>query len=380
MIMGFFDNMKNDKANIFESLKMAEAEFGFEQDTKLKEELDNTRFFIKKLFKSLSKIRQLKLSFTIEDEHLIELIEKTPEYIQPQRNEIEKLFDEMNMVINNLVYELGELENVEQDQMDKKYNRNIIHFSKEYIKFFKPKSENIMEQFFVQCYLFRNDKFNEILNYTSELMNFMLNKLELYKTTIFLRYFEEILLSQIEAKVSKLSKDIDNFHNSPNPTDQCSEMGSSVFQLEVLFVFIKYNLASRKSDSDLFGNLTLETRLEPALKKLREHELELLKCKKQVSWIGEFIAHFSNFEYACADLNKVQPMLKKIKKNASALDNFKKVHDILFTYNKERQHAEHFIYETKECGVQLREYVETQLLKGNELYKEMIDILISYKI
>jgi hypothetical protein len=343
----------------------------------MKEVIEDFSFYMKKLFKTMTKIRQLKLSFTIEDERLINLIEDTPEDFHPSIQEINSKYDEMKLFISNLIYEFEELNKAEEDEFNDEFNQKVIHFSGEYINFMQSKSDNQLEQFFVQTYLFRNDQFNEVLNFSSELLNIMLNKLELLKASIFMKYVQEDLLKEISSNVTHISEQIKRFTSSGDYLNNFESLGLEVFQLEIAFNFIKSFLSSRNPQPNSFFNTFMKQNGDSVLKDLRESEMELANVKKELSWIGEIVNSYEGFINAYDDLDKAEDIINSGK---VSLSNFEIAQNYLFNFNAERQKGENFLKETRCIEIKFKSDLMSKMKSGNKKYMKLKEGLLSLSI
>lgn len=353
-------------------LTSAEENFGFENDTSLKEAILEINIYTKKLFKTMSKIRKLKLTFTVEDQRLITLIDEQPEDFKPSLKMINSLYEEIKLFISNLSYEFEELQSVNYDDSSDQLNQKIIHYSGEYINFLRPNDESILERFFVQTYLYRNEQFNNVLNFTSEILNLMLHKLALYNAAIYLRFFEENLLPKIENDTKDLEDRVDNILGMAGPIEEFEDIGMAILQVDVAITFTKASLASRKPDNRYYANTSLDVRMLPALGKLRQLEIRIDAVRKEMGWVGEFINFLPNYNHSSDELKSVGKKLRSTKIKLKDLDH---VQQILNGFNFEREKAESYIEESSISNTNFARKLQTKIENDVEEYLKQKDAL-----
>lgn len=317
----------------------------------------------------MSKIRQLKLTFTIADDRLIGLIDEVPESFSPSLEEIQELFDEIKLFISNLGYEFEDLEKQNFEEADEALNRKIVHFADQYLNYLRPKEQSRLETYFVYAYLYRNDKFNEVLNYTAEILTLMLNKISLYKTAVFLRYFEEKLFVEIKKDVEDLESRTLGILDINAPIEEFGDLNTKFYQINTAIAFAKSQLAGRKHNDKIFNNSVLEIRMPPALKSLREYEIRLEKLKSELNWIGEYINDLPNYQHASDELKTVKDLMKE-KNGKVDLKNLKSAQEIMNGYNFERNKAQDFAKDVERQNIQLGKEFITRLNADEVIYQE----------
>jgi hypothetical protein len=329
---------------------------------------------MKKLFKTMSKIRQLKLTFTIGDDRLIGLIDEVPESFSPELEEIQEMFDEIKLFISNLGFEFEDLEKQKFEEADEALNRKVVHFADQYLNYMRPKDKSRLETFFVYAYLYRNDKFNDVLNYTAQILNTMLQKIALYKAAVFLRFFEQTLLPQIKNDVEDLEKRLAGLIEINGPIEEFEDLNTKFYKLVTVFAYVKSQLASRRHNEKIFNNSVLDVRLPPALKSMREYELRLDVVRKELNWIGEYINDLPNYIYASDELKKVKGLLKE-KNGKVPLKNLKAAQDILSGFNFERKKAEDFVRDVRNHDIGVGKEFSTKMTGDDLIYLEARDLI-----
>lgn len=316
----------------------------------------------------MSKIRQLKLTFTIADDRLIGLIDEVPESFSPDLEEIQEMFDEIKLFISNLGFEFEDLEKKNFEEADEALNQKVVHFADQYLKYMRPNEKSRLETFFVYAYLYRNDRFNEVLNYTAGVLNLMLKKISLYKAAVFLRFFEEKLFPQLKQEIDDLESRTLNILEINAPIEEFEDLNTKFYKMITAMAFVKSQFASRKHDVKIFNNSCLEVRLPPALKSLREYEKKLDQIRSELNWIGEYINDLPNYQHASDELKKVEGLLKE-KAGKVTKTNLKKAHDILNGFNFERNKAEMFAWDVRNQKIRLGELFVARLKNDDGIYQ-----------
>lgn len=368
-MVDFFQKIKSDESRLKANLSECEAEFSFESDEGLAKAIEEVSIYMKKLFKTMSKIRQLKLTFTIPDDRLIGLIDEVPESFSPELEEIQEMFDEIKLFISNLGFEFEDLEKQKFEEADEALNRKVVHFADQYLNYMRPKEKSRLETFFVYAYLYRNDKFNEVLNYTAEILNIMLNKISLYKAAVFLRFFEQTLLPQMKKDVDDLESRVLGILEINGPIEEFEDLNTKFYKVITAFSYVKSQLASRGHNEKIFNNSVLEIRLPPALKSMREYEKKLEDVRKELNWVGEYINDLPNYIHASDELRKVKGLLEE-KKGKVQLSKLKDAQDIMSGFNFERQKAEGFARDVKGHKIRVGKEFLTKLKNDDALYQE----------
>ena len=208
-------------------------------------------------------------------------------------------------------------------------------------------------------------------------MTMFLNKIEMLKVTIFFKYFQENLLPSIKADMRSLKEKVKKFISNGDYINSFEKMGQELFNLDVLFVYIKASLASRKSSNSLFFNNYFSENLESSMKELRDCEIEHSSLKKNIGWIGEFISDIDNFFTSCSDLDKADDI---INNNRVSLESYKNAEALLLYYNSERIKAENFIRAASNINVDIKNDIESKLKLSNRLYKKLKEDMKSLSI
>jgi hypothetical protein len=283
--------------------------------------------------------------------------------------EIQEMFEEIKLFISNLGYEFEDLEKQKFEDADEALNKKVVHFADQYLKYLRPNENSRLETFFVYSYLYRNDRFNEVLNYTAGILNTMLNKIILYKMAVFLRFFEQKLMPQVKKDIEDLEKRTLGILEINAPIEEFEDLNTKFYKLITGIAYIKSQFAGKKHDLKIFNNTVLEIRLPPALKSLREFELRLDKLRLELNWIGEYINDLPNYIHASEELKKVEKLLKE-KNGGVPLKSLKNAQDILNGFNFERNKAEGFANDVKHQDIQLGKEFIALLKRDDNIYQD----------
>lgn len=353
MVVDYFIKLQKTEPDLMTKLKESEKEFSFESDAKLKESIEEANQMINKLLKTSTRIRKLKLTFTVNDERLINLIEATPEDYRPDYKEMCRLFDKNKMFLANLIYEFEELQKQDLDEATEQLSQKVHHYAGEYINYFDTEASNnnvdatMLEKFFVDAYLYRNDKFNDVLEFASKFANSMLNKYTTYKAVAFLRFCETELISELEETITKTEEDIEGFLKAVNWDSRLQSIETGVHNATLAIDFIKAGLAGKSYTDAHMNNPYLRESSVKLLNKVRELEKRYEQNDADnviiMEWLDEYIEPLMTLS---KDLGDVKGYLKNSSSELS-VNEFKKVHEIMNRYNKSRWMVEQFLWSTR---------------------------------
>ena len=278
--------------------------------------------------KVLNKIRHLKLTFTIEDERLINLVDQANEEEVVDSQMVKKNYQESKAELQKMVKNFDFLNNQPFEDADEELNRQVRDNAFVYLKFFKTNEVSVLEEFFLNCYLYRNDKFNEVLNSCAEFLNLILKKLNIYKTVIFLKYYDANIERVLQANVQELTSKIEGVITHNTPIAEFERLLQLTLRTSVLINYIKSMLVSKRHNIEVFDNEYLKNRLPEILKELKAFED---KYKRVHSELG----HLDNFINMLPDYLKASDDLKGYEGNVDPNKEYHK--DGLFALNKALQ-------------------------------------------
>ena len=278
--------------------------------------------------KVLNKIRHLKLTFTIEDERLINLVDQANEDEVISSYMVKDNYTQSKDVLNEMVDSFEYLNSQPFEDADDVLNRQVRAHASDYMKFFKTEEVSILEQFFLNCYLYRNEKFNEVLNACAEFLNLILKKLNIYKTVIFLKYYDANIERVLKANVAELKSKIEGVISHETPVQEFERLLQLTLRTSVLINYIKSMLVSKRHNMEVFDNTYLHKRLPEILKELKHFEDDYKQVHKE-------LGHLDNFINMLPEYIRASEVLREYEGNVNPNKEYQK--DGLFALNKALQ-------------------------------------------
>lgn len=353
MVVDYFVKLKGTEPDLMQKLKASENSFSFDSDSNLKEAIEDANQMINKLLKTSTRIRKLKLTFTVNDERLINLIEATPEDYKPQYEDMCKMFDKNKMFLANLIYEFEELRKEDLDEASEQMSQKIYHYAGEYINYFKTGDSvedmdpSMLEKFFVDTYLYRNDKYNDVLEFTSQYANVMLNKFTAYKTLTFLRFAENEMIGNLSKNVAKIEDQIIEFLQSSRMEKEMENIENKIQQTRFALDYIKSGLAGKSYVESQLNNNYLREKSVALLHQVRDLELRIEECNADIviifNWYDEYIEPLMAISQ---QFSGVKDYLKNSSTELSVKE-LEKVHNLMNDFNNSRWMIEHFLWSTR---------------------------------
>lgn len=369
MVIDFFRKLSPEEENIKESFKESERTFGFENSENIKETLQDVIIYTKKITKVLNKVRHLKLTFTIEDERLINLVDQANEEEEVSSVMVKNNYNQAKKELKDMISNFEYLDSQPFEDADDTLNRQVRDNSFVYLKFFKTNEISSLEEFFLNCYLYRNDKFNEVLNSCAEFLNLILKKLNIYKTMIFLKYYDANIKRVLEANINELNSKIEGVITHNSPVNEFERLLQLTLRTSVLINYIKSMLVSKRHNFEVFENEYMKKRLPEILKELKGFEDDYKKVHKELGYLDNFINMLPDYLKASEDMKEFQ----------GNVDLEKEYHkDALFALNKALQgynlHKSKFesqLYRPEKYDSRCLFLMNQMLKENNEIYEEL---------
>ena len=382
MVVDYFVKLQATQPDLLKKLTESEKEFSFESDSGLRESIEEANQMMNKLLKTSTRIRKLKLTFTVNDERLINLIEATAEDYRPEYQDMCRLFDKNKMFLANLIYEFEELQKEDLDEATEQLSQKVYHYAGEYINYFNTDESinnmdpTMLEKFFVDAYLYRNDKYNEVLEFASKFANIMLNKFTTYKAVAFLRYCEKEYLPQLDNDITRVEKDLESILKSSNMEKVLFDIDGLNTQIRTGLDFMKGGLVGKNYTDYHMSNKYLRENSVKLLNQVRELE------KRYDENYGDATNIFHWLDEYIEPLMKLSNEFGEVKgfiKNASSeltVSEYKKVHQIMNKFNQSRWMIEQFLWMTRSCEKArfVDQFCEVMIkdLKSYKKYRAMI--------
>lgn len=369
VVIDFFRKLHPEEENLKASFKESERSFGFEDSGSIKENLHDVMIYTKKIMKVLNKIRHLKLTFTIEDERLINLVDQANEEDVVDSLMVKENYAKSKAELGEMIGNFEYLDSQPFEDADEALNRRVREHSSVYLRFFKTNEVSALEEFFLNCYLYRNDKFNEVLNACAEFLNLILKKLNIYKTLIFLKYYDNNIKRVLEANVGELTAKIEGVITHNSPVNEFERLLQLTLRTSVLINYIKSMLVSKRHNIEVFDNEYLRQRLPGILKELKLFEEDYKKVHRELGYLDNFINMLPDYLKASEDL-------KEFRGNVDLQKEYHK--DALFALNKALQgynlHKSKFesqLFRPKQYDSRCLLLMNRMLQSNNEVYEEL---------
>lgn len=134
------------------------------------------------------------------------------------------------------------------------------------MNFFVEKN-NRLDHFFAGCYLFRNQLCEEVTDDSSEFINLLLKKITVYRTLVFIKFYETYIQIEIENNIKDLQKRIRVLYDNPNVVDEWENL-SRLIRKAVVSPFhsdqLYQKLAGRQEDQQHYIQQCESQREDPA--------------------------------------------------------------------------------------------------------------------
>lgn len=378
MVNEFFEKQVKKEEELRQELRNAETGFGFEDDREISEALERVKKYMKKMFKILNKVRQLKLTFTIEDERLIALVDGVNEDQSVGIEEIEKELTDNTVLLTKLREDFEELGEKAFEDAGPELNKEIQEHSKRYVRFFNAQDTSTVETFYLLCYLYRNEKFNDTLDNCANFLNLILKKINIYKTTLFVKFYEEKIITVMRGNIQELNNYIFQIVEHNSPVSEFERLFNMTLRTSVLISFIKSMIVSKKHDDMVFASPYLRQRLPAILAQQKEFEVDVGKIQKELGHVDNFINMLPDYLRAANDLEKMDGKVRLDEEyNQEGLRTF---NTVLQTYNLHKSKFENLKMDDQTlqsvCLTKLRDILD----RNNEIYERLKGMFFKLKV
>ena len=367
--MDFFRKINPEEDSIKDAFKNSEKDFGFENSESIKDTLQDVIIYSKKIMKVLNKIRHLKLTFTIEDERLINLVDQASEEEVITSHMVKDNYLESKDVLKDMVESFEYLNSQPFEDADETLNRQVRAHANNYMKFFKTNDVSILEEFFLNCYLYRNEKFNEVLNSCAEFLNLILKKLNIYKTVIFLKYYDANIERVLKANVTELKSKIEGVISHNTPVAEFERLLQLTLRTSVLINYIKSMLVSKRHNMEVFDNSYLHKRLPEILKELKHFEDDYKQVHKELGHLDNFINMLPDYLRASEDLREYEGNVDPNKEYQK--DGLFSLNKALQGYNLHKSKFENLMLRPKKYDSRCLVLMEEMLKNNNQKYENL---------
>lgn len=328
--------------------------------------------------KILNKVRQLKLTFTIEDERLIALVDSVNEEKKIEITEIEKDLNENTEILESLRQDFEDLEEKAFEDSGPELNQQIQTVSKRYIDFFNAKESATIENFYLLCYLYRNEKFNDTLDNCANFLNLILKKINIYKTTLFVKFYEESIISVMRGNIEVLNNHIGKIVDHENPVAEFERLFNMTLRTSVLISFIKSMIVAKKHDEMVFASPYLRQRLPAMLAQQKNFEIDVAKIQKELGHVDNFINMLPDYLRAAKDLQTMDGKIRVDEEyNQEGLRTF---NTVLQTYNLHKSKFENLKLDDKNLQSVCLKKLRDLLNENNEIYERLKGMFFKLKV
>ena len=378
VVIDFFYKISPEEDNIRDNFQNAEKDFGFENSEVVKETLQDVVIYSKKIMKVLNKIRHLKLTFTIEDERLINLVDQANEEDIVDSEMVKDNYQDSKLELKEMIENFEYLNSQPFEDADDTLNRQVRDNAAVYMKFFKTNEVSVLETFFLNCYLYRNEKFNEVLNSCAEFLNLILKKLNIYKTVIFLKYYDANIERVLRANIEELTSKIENVITHNTPVSEFERLLQLTLRTSVLINYIKSMLVSKRHNMEVFDNPYLKKRLPEILKELKNFEDEYKQVHKELGYLDNFINMLPDYLKASEEMKdydgNVDPNKEYQKDGLFALNK------ALQGYNLHKSKFENLMLRPEKYNSKCLEKMDDMLRENNRIYEELKGLFFQLSI
>ena len=331
--------------------------------------LEDVMVYMQKMYKILTKIRQLKLTFTIEDERLINLVDQVTQDELVDLDDLKKLYEDTKVEIAELITEFEYLDSQPFEDSDKVLNANIKSDTVRYIKFFRAEKDSLLEKYFLNCYLYRNEQFNEVLNHVASLLNLVLKKISINKTAIFIQYYDDNIKRVLKANIEELDGKVESLVSHNNPESEWERLLQLTLRTSVLMNYIKSMVVSKNHNEEIFNNGFLKRKLPTVLEELRQFEHQYQKVNKE-------LGHLDSFQHLLSEYNESAEKMKSFEGNININQEYSKdgllsLNAVLQNYNMHKSKFETLSINSELYNSKCLSLMKNILKKNNEIYKKL---------
>jgi hypothetical protein len=378
VVIDFFYKIAPEEDNIKDNFQNAEKDFGFENSEVVKETLQDVVIYSKKIMKVLNKIRHLKLTFTIEDERLINLVDQANEDDVVDSGMVKQNYQDSKSTLKDMIDNFEYLNSQPFEDADETLNRQVRDNAAVYMKFFKTNEVSVLEEFFLNCYLYRNEKFNEVLNSCAEFLNLILKKLNIYKTVIFLKYYDANIERVLKANIEELTSKIENVITHNTPVAEFERLLQLTLRTSVLINYIKSMLVSKRHNLEVFDNSYLKKRLPEILKELKKFEGDYKQVHKELGYLDNFINMLPDYLKASEDMKEYEGNVDPNKEYQK--DGLFALNKVLQGYNLHKSKFENLLLRPEKYNSKCLLKMSTMLNDNNMVYEDLKGLFFQLSI
>jgi len=377
-VIDFFHKISPEEDNIRDNFQQAEKKFGFENSEVVKETLQDVVIYSKKIMKVLNKIRHLKLTFTIEDERLINLVDQANEDDIVDSGMVKRNYQDSKTELKDMIDNFEYLNSQPFEDADETLNRQVRDNASIYMKFFKTNQVSVLEEFFLNCYLYRNEKFNEVLNACAEFLNLILKKLNIYKTVIFLKYYDANIKRVLKANIDELTTKIEGVITHNTPVSEFERLLQLTLRTSVLINYIKSMLVSKRHNIEVFDNAYLKQRLPEILKELKGFEDDYKQVHKELGHLDNFINMLPDYLKASEDLKEYEGNVDPNKEYQR--DGLFALNKALQGYNLHKSKFENLLLRPEKYNSKCLHKMNNMLNDNNQVYEDLKTLFFQLSI
>jgi hypothetical protein len=328
----------------------------YEEKTKKAEEV------ITKMMKSLQKIKRTQLTFTIEDSELSDFIEN---YSGDQltTEDLSEEYKKCDAFFGDVIEAVGKLLELNFDEVNEEADEGVRRLIKRYVKFFENQ-DNYLNKYYLDCYMFREQLGEEILEEASLFINLILNKITAYRTFSFLNHYGSDIKPRILNHIKGSQKLIDNLTDSDQAAEDFQTISNNVNIAINLTNFANYNLTQKTTKSTYFNNEAIN----------RRNKVLFVELKTFGDRLGSIKSQFPILDLISQELNNYKLIVNEVKgidfENES-VDNLAKCSVLLRRLNYNKNNLENIIIQFNRFNSKHLNQVR-ELISGNDSIVEEI--------
>ena len=371
--------MTGKEEEIKSNLGEAEKNFGFENDTAVKQNLDVVIVYVERLAKLLSKIRQLKLTFTIEDERLINLVDQVSDDEIVNLGKLKTYYEANKTQLAEMMDNFDFLDGQPFEDADHTLNFQVRDNAKRYMEFFKVNNDDsVLDLFFLNCYLFRNEKYNDVLNHTAEFLNLILKKINIYKTTIFIRYYHDHIERILRANTEELKGKIEAIIRHKTPVSEFERLMDLTLKTSILINYIKSMIVSKKHNQVIFSYPYLREQLPAVLRQLKDFEEQYKIVHRELGHLDNFVNFLPDFQQASEEMRSFVGNIENDKEYK--VEGLVHLATGLQNYNMQKSKFENIIIKPEQYDSRCLNLMNEYLKENNAVYATLKKQLFHMKI